>query len=92
MKDTGPSDSSESLPERLRSGIKAAVRRRSGLEVPVHPGRDLFEPSDPVRGLAASGELMVLALEQADPGLNAVDLQSGVKLKRFRERTAVSTL
>lgn len=41
----------------------------------VKPVGDLLETADAVLGLAGAGELVVLAMEQADPRLDAVNLE-----------------
>lgn len=44
----------------------------------VHPRVDLLQPLDAVPRLAGAGQLMVFALEETDPALNALMDELGI--------------
>ena len=55
----------------------------------IQPSLDLGESLDAVSGLTGTGQLVVLALEQAHLGLNTVILQCGEHLEALGQRAVV---
>ena len=59
------------------------------LQVFLKPVRDLLQAADSMLGFAAAAQLVILAPEQAEAGLDAKVLEGGIHLEAFRQPAAV---
>ena len=53
------------------------------------PVGDFLQAADPVFGLAGAGKLVILPMEEAQPGRNTLVDQSGVHLQTLVQRATV---